>query len=212
MTQYDDDQDNLAALTFSNADYAGPYEDDGEVQALVFSGASDDDDGGQESVIDGFRDWVPSQVEDVASDGDAIRSQADVSDDGVDIDGEDDEPEYLATVSNPPRTVSVMALMDGSVIEIELSPKVAGMTEAALADEILTIADLARQKGLSLQRAMFAEFATALAQEGPMREWGYDSDATKELIEGSLEKVPKAEEVESAQAEVFATRYAAGTD
>ncbi|CDO85912.1 hypothetical protein AWC29_08020 [Mycobacterium triplex] len=50
-------------------------------------------------------------------------------------------------MTNPPKTVSVAALMDGRTQRVRLSSKVTSMTETELAAEIVVLADLAYKKG-----------------------------------------------------------------
>lgn len=72
--------------------------------------------------------------------------------------GEEYEYEYdLFTVTNPKGTVSVTALIDGSIHWIKLSAGVASMTEAELAGEIVVIAHLAQQKARSAQRTLMLQ-------------------------------------------------------
>jgi hypothetical protein len=201
MAQYDDGQDDIAALTFSDFSRAGADSDD-DVQSLVFSSVSDDVPG---SVIDDFRDWAPTQpddADDVASEGDAMRAQVNVAED-TDAPDEDEASQFLATVANPSRTVIVVAQMDGSVQQLKLSPKVDSMNESALANEILAIADLARQKGLALQRAMVSEFMTGMALDG---------DLNDDVVRQALEELPTPAQADESRAEVFANRYAAEAD
>lgn len=201
MTQYDDGQDDIAALTFSQFGQASPDGDD-DLQALVFSAHSDS---AQESTIDDLRAWAPPHTEDVAIEGDAIRAQVNVVDD-TDVDDENDEnnaSRHLARVTNPSRTVTVVAQMDGCIQQLALSPKLASMTESALADEILTIAGVACQKGLALQRAMVSEFMAGLAVGG---------DLNDDVVTQALEELPTPEQAEASQAEVFAARYEADAD
>jgi hypothetical protein len=200
--QYDDGQDDIAALTFSGFGQSGADGDGEDVQAFVF--AVDKDDSGEGSVIDDMRSWAPTQVENAASEVDAIRAQVNAADD-ADGDDEDDEEEFFATVSNPSGSVAVMALMDGSLVQLRLSPKAANMAESALAEEILTLADLARQKGLALQREMVSDFVRGVNFSG-------DSDLNADLAESVLEGLPTTEQAAASQAEVFVTRYGAGAD
>lgn len=178
MSRDDDGQDDVSALVFFDTNQSGA-DDDGiaDRQALTF--AARDDVG------------VPSGV-------DALRAQGT----GQSVDSEredDDESGFLAKVTNPPGTVSITALPDGSVVQIELSPKVTSMTEAALVDEILAMAELARQKGLAGQQAFVVDAVRALGL-------GPGDGVDDELIVGAAE-LPTPEQAEAAQAHVFANRY-----
>jgi hypothetical protein len=116
---------------------------------------------------------------------------------------EDDElPVPVFSVTNPPGTVTVTTFFDGRVKQIELSPKVADMTETDLADEIVVIA------GLATQDAQSAQYAYML--EG-MRQQGHDEVATREFLTRDLD-LPTPEAAEAARAQIFSTRYAGGND
>lgn len=197
MPQYDD-HDDLAAL-----DFAAVKPDSGAVDesdALDFS--APDDDTGDGSAVDALHDFAPAEPEDADSDLAAIDSQTDATQ-VAEEDGEETPPMF--TVTNPPETVSVSALMDGRTQRVELSPKVTGMTEAELADEILVIADLARQKGLAAQHSYLLE-DDSLSET--MREMGIDgSEVVRDFMENGI-GLTTPEQAAAAQAEVFATRYA----
>jgi len=182
MPQHDDGQDDVSALTFFTSPQSAS--DDSGVDALRAQSSS-------------------AQTQDTTTDVDALRSTTGVAAD--DEQEEDEAADFLAKVTNLPGTVSVTALPDGSVMQIELRAKVTSMSESALADEILVIADLARQKGLAKQQA----FIVHAVQEVDID--GVDAGAAGDLILDSLE-LPTPEQAEAAQAEVFATRYAASTD
>ncbi|HTX96062.1 MAG TPA: hypothetical protein VME67_15075 [Mycobacterium sp.] len=84
---------------------------------------------------------MPDESADTETDLDVLDVQTPASEEAQE-DGAD-----TFTVTNPPGTVSVSALLDGSTDHVELSPKVTGMTEDELAEEILVIARLARHQG-----------------------------------------------------------------
>lgn len=120
--------------------------------------------------------------------------------DAFDVPDEDDELQApLFTVTNPPGTVTVTAYPDGRVQQIELSPKVIGMAEAELADEICVIADLAAQDARS------AQYTFMLAG---MREHGHDDIATRDFLTRDLD-LPSPEQANEVRAQVFSTRYGA---
>lgn len=196
MPQYDD-HDDLAALDFSAV---GPGSDTlEEADALDFSAPDDD---GDESPVDALHDYAPSEPEDSDTDLAAIDSQTDAAPDAAADEGESPE---MFTVTNPPETVSVSALMDGRTQRVELSAKATNMTEAELAEEILVIADLARQKGLAAQHDYLLEDDSL---SDTMREMGMDgSDVVRDFMENGIGLVTP-EQAAAAQAEVFATRYA----
>jgi hypothetical protein len=199
MSQHDGGEDDVSALLFFNRDQSGSDDDSGQDrQALIFSAA--DDGGDPELAIAALRTQAAVESDDTTIDVDALRAATAVAAD----EATDALAGYLVTVVNPPGTVTVKALSDGSVHEVDLSPKVVSMTESALADEILAIADLARQKGLAKHQAFIADIVRVFAEGG-------GQGVNDELIIGSLE-LPTPQDAEAAQAEVFATRYSAGTD
>ena len=106
----------------------------------------------------------------------------------------------MFTVANPDGSVTVTALPNGGVKQIELSPKVTAMTEAVLAEEILVLADLAAQD------AKAAQYAYVLDE---MRRRGHDDAATRDFLTRDLE-LPTPQQVRAERAHVFATRYAGG--
>jgi hypothetical protein len=197
MPNDDANQDDRAALNFFNTHRSDSDDNaSGGLQALKFSAAGHDR--GQNSAVAGLTGWAPTQPEDTTTDLDAIRSAARASTQNA-----LKQADFLAKVTNPPGTVSVTALHDGSVLQIDLSPKVTTMTESALANEILAIADLARQKGLADQQAFIVDAMAASGLDDP--------GGAHERILGSLD-LPTPQQAEAAQAELFAARYAAGTD
>jgi hypothetical protein len=107
------------------------------------------------------------------------------------------EPEPLFTVTNPPGTVTVTSYLDGRVQHIKLSPRVAGMSEPELAEEIVVIAGLATQDAKSAQYLLMLD---------GMREHGHDDPATRDFLQRDLD-LPTPEEARARRAEVFATRY-----
>ncbi|ORV53551.1 hypothetical protein AWC03_19980 [Mycobacterium europaeum] len=112
---------------------------------------------------------------------------------------DDVEAGPTATVVNPPETVSVTATMDGKVLRIELSPAVTNMSESGLADEILAIADLARQRALAIQQSFVLDC---------FHELGIDDEGfIAEALRGGVTELPSPQQAAAAQAEVFATRY-----
>ncbi|MGE2737408.1 hypothetical protein [Mycolicibacterium vaccae] len=110
--------------------------------------------------------------------------------------GEDPAPTF--TVTNPPGTVTVTALMDGRVHQIDLAPNVVWMTEAGLAEEIVVIAGLATQDARSAQYTFMLE---------EMRAQGHDHVATRDFLTRDLD-LPTPEQARAARAELFTTRYA----
>jgi hypothetical protein len=201
MPQHDE-RDHLAALDFSGVDES--YDDGSEeFDALDFSAA--DDDGSEEAAIDALDEYAPAEPEEAGTELDAIDAQADAVEGGK---ADEEDGLQLFTVTNPPDTVSVSALIDGRTQRIELSAKVTSMSEAELADEILVLADLARLKGLAAQHTYLLESASDPESMREMGEMGADTfEALRDFMENGM-KLSTPEQAAAAQAEVFATRYA----
>ncbi|ORW87347.1 hypothetical protein AWB92_24290 [Mycobacterium sp. IEC1808] len=200
MTQHfgdDDGHDDLAALDFSATDQDVAAESVSESDPLDFSVADD----GEESDVAALDAYAAAESDDTDTELDAIHS---ASSDAADEDEEEVGP--LFTVTNPPETVSVSALVGGRVHQISLSPKVTGMSESELADEIVVIAGLARQKGLAGEHTYLLE-NDSLSET--MRAIGLDgNEVLRDFMENGI-GLPTPEEADAEQAEVFATRYAA---
>ena len=188
MTHGDDDHDNLAALDFSSAE-AAPA--DSQAYDMDF-GTDDDRDPG--SGLADLDEYAPAQIADAVTVEDIIDSQTGDDDEHA----EDDAPEPMLTVTNPPGTVSVSSLMDGRIQQIDLAPSVTAMTESQLAEEIRVIADLARLKGLAGQYA----FMTTMMY----REELHNGADVRVVLEEGLE-LPSPQQADEAQADVFASRY-----
>jgi hypothetical protein len=133
-----------------------------------------------------------------------------------DTDAADAEsPLKLTTVTNPPETVTVTASMDGTIRNVELSAAAARMTESELADEILVIADLARQQASSKLLTVVLEGAAEAMKE--LNEVEADrklkdlvgdiGETLADRLENGLLRLSSPERAAQAQAEVFATRY-----
>ncbi|MFW0148338.1 hypothetical protein ACNUDN_00695 [Mycobacterium sp. smrl_JER01] len=101
------------------------------------------------------------------------------------------------SVTNPPGTVTVTTLVDGRVLQVDLSPQAARMPEAVLAEEIVVIAGLATQDARSAQYTVMLD---------GMREQGHDNVATRDFLRREL-KLPTPEQAQAARAELFTTRY-----
>lgn len=121
-----------------------------------------------------------------------------VPQDDSDIPREDAEVDtLLVTVSNPQATVSTTALLNGRVVEVELTHAVTGWSEVQLADEIVVLATLARKQALAAQHSFTAAF---------MQQLGHDPAATRGLLEREL-GLPSPDDVLAEKARIFATRY-----
>ncbi len=185
----EDPTDIFAAMNFAPAGEPAADREPDTLTALSFSVAAEDS--AEESPLEPAPEFAPAEPVDTAT---VLATQTAAAEEA---DEEDVVP--LFTVTNPPGTVSVSALGDGGIGQVTLSEKVAGMTEAELAEEIIVVAHLASQKGQAAQH----EFLMA-----NMRELGADDpDAVRELLEYGME-LTSPERAAETQAHVFATRYA----
>ncbi len=105
-------------------------------------------------------------------------------------------PDLLFYAHNAAGTVSVAALMDGSIHRVELAPRVSDMTEAELAREILAVAAVAAAKGRAGQYELVS---------GLLRMQGQDAASARELLEHGL-KLPTPEQAAAAEAALAARR------
>lgn len=156
--------------------------------------SGDDPDDGSDDDLGGALDYL-------YADDDVVPPDAGVIED--DAPSADDAPvPFGYTVTNPPQTVTVTALMDGRIHRIRLAPGVTDMTEVELADEILVIAGLARQDGRSAQYDVMYS---------GLRELGHDRAEAKDFLSRSLD-LPSPEEAAATRAQIFATRYSGEVD
>lgn len=165
----------------------GEDDDHDDLAALDFSAP----DEGTESGLDAFDDYT-TYAED---NGEEAWSTADPT---AEDDGSDEPETPIFVVTNPPGTVSVSAFIDGRVHRVDLSAKVAEMTESELADEIVVIARLAREKARSAQFVFISEV---------MQQLGPNAAETNEFL-GRTMGLPSPGEAENEEARVFSTRYA----
>lgn len=198
-----DDGDMSAAWDFGDnpergaiSEFVGDY---GEGSGAVphFGDEVGYDDAGQ-SVIDSLVANEPARPADSGTVIEALPDDAGQLDSAVAEDDEDTGP--TATVTNPAETVSVTATMDGRVLTVELSGAAGKMTESGLADEICAIADLARQRALSIQHSFVLDCFRDLGLE--------DDEVVAEALENGATELSSPEQATQAQAEVFASRYA----
>ncbi len=183
--------DDLAAFDFS---VAGAGEPRDGADAFDFSPPEED------PTTDTYDDYAPAEPEPAGAE------LADLAEDASDGEPEPDPLDaYTSTVTNPPETVSVSALIDGSIRYVKLSPKVTEVSEEQLADEILVLAHLAQQKGLAGQRTYLED--SDLLADG-MNDLGLDAgEVIRDLVDNGM-GLPTEQEAAAEQAEVFATRYA----
>ena len=118
---------------------------------------------------------------------------------GDDQDAVDDSANQTMffTVTNPPGTVSVTALGDGTPIRVDLAPKVTEMTERQLAEEICMISGLASRHAKAGQHLLVSSL---------MQRMGHDSVSVRSFVEYEL-GLPSVETVLAEKSEVFANRY-----
>ncbi|MEE6136253.1 hypothetical protein SKC41_07880 [Mycobacterium sp. 050128] len=201
MSQHDE-HDDLSALDFSS--YQSGSDDDGHDHgdALDFSAADNSD---VESAVDALDAYAPTEPEEADTELEAIAATTEASDDEED---EEDGAQQF-TVTNPPETVSVSALIDGRTQRVTLSPTATNLTEDELADEIVVLAELARQKGLAGQRTYVMDSAAENAGLQQLNDMGLDStQLLRDFVDTGM-RLPTEEQAETAQAEVFAVRYTA---
>jgi hypothetical protein len=198
----DDRHDDLAALDFYGTDETGSHSDGvAESDALDFSAAADDS--GVESEVDALDEYAPTEPEENGSELDAIDSVTE------DTEEEEEDGMQLFTVTNPPETVSVSALIDGRTQRVRLSPKATNLTESELAEEVIVLADLARQKGRAGQHTYLMENASQTEGLQELGEIGLDSNELLRQFTETGMQLPTPEQADAAQAEVFAARYTA---
>ena len=199
MSQHDE-HDDLAALDFSS--HQSGSDDDTDSDALDFSAA---DDSVEESDVEALSEYGPTEPEEVETELEAIAATTEAAE--VEEDEEDGLQQF--TVTNPPGTVSVSALIDGRTQRVELSPKASSLTESELAEEIIVLADLARKKGLAGQHTYLLENASQTEGMQELGEIGLDSNQIlRDFMEAGMQ-LPTPEQADAAQAEVFAARYTA---
>lgn len=104
----------------------------------------------------------------------------------------------IFVVTNPPGSVSVSTMLDGSVYHVQLRDSACSMSEAGLAEEIRVIADLARQKAQSAQYNFIAEKMAGADAKG--------SAMLREFMSTAF-RLPSPQEAAATREEVFTTRY-----
>lgn len=137
MPQHDDDDFDALSLQGTAGETGSDEHSPTEADPLIFSGA-DDDEG---AAVDPLDEYTPAQSGDTGGAAEALDVQAGTTAE------EQEWPVGPFTAINLGETVSVSSRMDGSIEGLELSPKVTSMSESDLAEEILAVAELARQKG-----------------------------------------------------------------
>jgi len=156
--------------------------------------SGDDPDDGSDDDLGGALDYL-------YADDDVVTSDAGGAED--DVPDRDDEPSQFGyTVTNPPQTVTVTALMDGRIHRVRLAPGVTNTTEVELAEEVLVIAGLARQDGRSAQYDVMYS---------GLRDLGHDRAEAKDFLSRSLD-LPSPEDAAATRAHIFATRYSGEVD
>jgi hypothetical protein len=125
-------------------------------------------------------------VERVSDDTDRFFDAGDDEDDPAVLwpapdDRTESEPEVetlTVTATNPARTVSATALLDGRLVEVRLERRVGTtMTESELAEQIALVARLANRQGKAAQHAFTAAF---------MHQLGHDPSNTRSFLERTL--------------------------
>ncbi len=194
------DHDDLSALDFSSHQ-SGSDDSHDDSGALDFSAAADDT--GEESDVEALYDYAPTEPEEIDSELEAIAAATEA------VEGEEDEEDSIKgyTVTNPPETVAVTALIDGRTQRVTLSATATRLSESELADEIIVLAELARQKGLAGQHTYLKENADQIQGLDGLADLGIDSNQMlRELMQSGMQ-LPTPEQADAAQTEVFAARY-----
>jgi hypothetical protein len=199
MPQHDD-HDDLSALDFSSHQSGSDHEHHEQSDALDFSAA---DDGGAEADVEALYDYAPTEPEEIDSELEAIAAATEAAEE----EEEEEEGAYGYTVTNPPETVSVTALMDGRTQRVKLSAAATKLSESEVADEIIVLAELARQKGLAGQHTYLTENADQIEGLDGLAELGIDSNQMLSELMRSGMQLPTPEQADAAQTEVFAARY-----
>lgn len=169
----------------------------------------DEDVAVEQSVVDPLDNDYAAQDEPVSQDtGSALDAiDASTEPEEEEADGEEEAGVQLFSVVNPSDSVLVSALMDGRTQRVKLSPEALKQTESELAQEIIILAELARQKGLAGQRTYLLENAAQTEGLQVVRDFGLDSKEILQAFMDSGMQLPTPEQAEDAQAEVFAARY-----
>ena len=193
------DHDDLSALDFSSHQ-SGSDDSHDDSGALDFSAA---DDSGEESDVEALYDYAPTEPEEIDNELEAIAAATQA------VESEEDEEDSIQgyTVTNPPETVAVTALIDGRTQRVTLSATATKLSESELADEIIVLAELARQKGLAGQHTYLTENADQIQGLDGLADLGIDSNQMlRELMQSGMQ-LPTPEQADAAQTEVFAARY-----
>ncbi|ART68702.1 hypothetical protein BTO20_09000 [Mycobacterium dioxanotrophicus] len=107
----------------------------------------------------------------------------------------------LVTAVSPSGAVTANGLVDGTVIQVALSTQVTRMTEAELADEVVTTCALASRQAEAAQHYLLATLMRALGQ---------DPASTRSFLEHTI-GLPTPETVISEKARMLADYYS-GTE
>ncbi|MDH6198205.1 hypothetical protein M2272_004864 [Mycobacterium frederiksbergense] len=135
--QFDNDT-GLDALDFDTPEFAEAESDLDALAGYESDGDARDDDG-----LDAIHeDYTDHEIELDVDDGFGAVDFDDTSEDDVQI--------PMVQVANPPGTVTVTALLGGSVAQVGLDPKVTELTEAELAAEVRFVAGVAAKKASAI--------------------------------------------------------------
>lgn len=198
-----DEHDDLSALDFSS--YQSGSDGDGheDADALDFSAAAEDGD--NESDAQALSEFAPAEPEE--EDENELEAIAAATEDSETEQGEEDDLQQF-TVTNPPGTVSVSALLDGRTQRVALAPAATKLTESELAEEIIVLSGLARKKGLAGQHTYLFENMSQVEGLQELDELGLDrNEVFRDFVETGM-RLPTPEQAKAEEAEVFAARYA----
>lgn len=198
-----DEHDDLSALDFSSHQPGSDDDSHEDSDALNFSAA--DDSGEESDDVEALSEFAPTEPEEEEAELEAIAAATE----GTDEEEDEEDGVQQFTVTNPPGTVSVSALMDGRTQRVELSPKTTSLTESELAEEIIVLADLARKKGLAGTHTYLLDNASQVDGLQQLNDLGLDgNEVFRDFVQIGMQ-LPTPEQAEAAEAEVFAARYTA---
>lgn len=145
--------------------------------------------------------WTEDEAEALADDDVAIRDGLNVLLPNPGLDGADPRPNAFFTVTNLPGTVSATAVLGGRLQQVDVHD-VSRFDEAQLAEEILELAALAKEKAQAAQHEVIVEL---------MRRLGHDRAGMSAFLTYSI-GLPSFDVVSQRLAAAFAARHASVDD
>lgn len=145
--------------------------------------------------------WDEDGPDALAEDDVAIGYALDSLVPGTSVDGADLKPGAFFTVANPPGTVSATAALGGRLQQIDVHD-VSRFDEAQLADEIVALCTLAKEKAQAAQHEVIVEL---------MRRFGHDRAGMAAFLTHSI-GLPSFEAASLKPAAAFAASRATDDD